>query len=316
MFPVGRVAYGSAVDFVVPVTTDWVPTTGMKSSDILSLGGSSSATALIVGLVSLVWSQHPAENRAQIMGRLRKSASLTGITDSGGRPPYAEVGFGIPNAYLATGGSTNLLIQGPTQAAPGETVQLTAVPNGTDPINYTWSAGTGTGNRRAVTMGPVGTTTTVTVTGRDPKDGNTLSASHAIDVVGAVNPSMVITMYSVDWLSEFPIFFDGSAGDHVLNGGIMMVPGCEVINVQGVRICHGPWRACTTETMSAAAAPPGWAWGFSISRDSRLDARSLETNVHWWHDGFTEIRVKAVYKVRQPAGTTCSVPGKTQLAPL
>jgi hypothetical protein len=124
-------------------------------------------------------------------------------------------------------------------------------------------------------------------------------------------------LYSTDWVLEYPVFFDGNRLDRTLNGDLLMPPGCSVTMLQGVKVCHpdlnGGWRICSGV---AASQNRSDSWGFIASRDPAASPRDLTANIHVWHDGWSEIRVRAVYTVFQPAGVDCSVAGKTQLTPL
>ena len=321
MLPFMQVAYGSDVDFVTPITTDDVAATGFFTNQVWSLGGSSAATALFSGLTSIVWSRFPDQSREQIVDLLKRSSSIAGITDQGGLPPFSQVGAGVPNAYLAIGGCTRLEVSGPTQGAPGSVIQLRAVPNCPRRLVYSWSRGLGSAETVSFSVPQAeGSRDTITVTAADPVAKVNLSASHTIEVKPAPSPLSTTTLYSTDWVVEYPVFFDGNALDRTLNGGVLMPPGCAVTALNGVRVCHPtpgqPWRTCTAEVPSASGGPPASAWGFVASRDPAALARDLTANFHVWHDGVTEIRVRAAYTVSQPAGVNCSVPGKTQLAPL
>jgi serine protease len=317
MLPFGQVAYGTDVDFVIPITTDDVPSTGLLTGQVWSLGGSSAATAQLTGLISLVWSHFPDESRDQVIQRIRQASSIEGITDQGGLPPFSQVGAGMPNAFLAIGGATRIDIVGPTEGTPGSTIQLQAVSNGVDQFAYTWSPGAVSGQFFSVTLpSTVGAVVNVGVTARDNIAQVNYAAIHTIQVKTSVSPATTVKLYSADWVLEYPVFFDGNKLDRTINGGVRMPAGCAVTALTGIRICHSvtgqPWYTCSGEVPAASGGPNNSAWGFVVFRDAASGPTDLTANFHVWHDGVTEIRARAVYTVAQPAGTDCSVPAKTQ----
>lgn len=77
-----QVAYGPGVDFVSVASVDGVPTTGNPSeADTTTVGGSSSATAHIAGIIALMWSRQPNTARADIITQLANASSIHLIAD-------------------------------------------------------------------------------------------------------------------------------------------------------------------------------------------------------------------------------------------
>jgi hypothetical protein len=112
-------------------------------------------------------------------------------------------------------------------------------------------------------------------------------------------------------VNEYPVFFDGNRVDRIINAGQQLPAGCEVNGVVGVRMCTNPWRECSIK----ATGINGTGFGFHVEKSFPTDKRSLQTLVHVWHDGVTDIRVRVMYYVSEPAGCNCEVPGVTQTSP-
>jgi subtilisin family serine protease len=74
-----------------------VPTTGRRTAEVTSIGGSSNATAVVAGVAALVWQANPTLTRDQVRARLHASGSLW-PTRSGTQ------GFGLVNARRAVVG--------------------------------------------------------------------------------------------------------------------------------------------------------------------------------------------------------------------
>ena len=75
-----------------------VPSTGRYSGDVVSMGGSSNATAVVSSVAALVWSRNPGLTRDQLRARLHQTASRYPNRDS-------EEGYGLINAYRAVSGT-------------------------------------------------------------------------------------------------------------------------------------------------------------------------------------------------------------------
>ncbi|MGI9181933.1 MAG: S8 family peptidase [Longimicrobiaceae bacterium] len=86
--------YGKQVELTAYLD---VPTTGQYTADVVGIGGSSNATAIVAGVAALVWSRTPALTRDQVRARLQQS---------GGYYPnrHSREGFGLVDAYKAVSG--------------------------------------------------------------------------------------------------------------------------------------------------------------------------------------------------------------------
>lgn len=74
-----------------------VPSTGRYTADIVSMGGSSNATAVAGGIAALVWSYNPGMTRDQLRARLQQTAQYYPSRNS-------EEGYGLMNAVKAVRG--------------------------------------------------------------------------------------------------------------------------------------------------------------------------------------------------------------------
>ncbi|HET7459943.1 MAG TPA: S8/S53 family peptidase [Longimicrobium sp.] len=74
-----------------------VPSTGRYTGDVVSMGGSSNATAVAGGIAALVWSRNPWMTRDQLRARLQQTAQYYPNRSS-------EEGYGLMNAYRAVTG--------------------------------------------------------------------------------------------------------------------------------------------------------------------------------------------------------------------
>ncbi|HSU16971.1 S8/S53 family peptidase [Longimicrobium sp.] len=75
-----------------------VPSTGQYTGDVVSMGGSSNATAVVSSVAALVWSRNPAMTRDQVRQRLWQTAQYYPSRSS-------EEGYGVINAYRAVSGN-------------------------------------------------------------------------------------------------------------------------------------------------------------------------------------------------------------------
>jgi subtilisin family serine protease len=75
-----------------------VPSTGRYTADVVSMGGSSNATAVAGGIAALVWSRNPTMTRDQVRARLQQTARYYPSRSS-------EEGYGLMNAYRAVTGN-------------------------------------------------------------------------------------------------------------------------------------------------------------------------------------------------------------------
>lgn len=74
-----------------------VPSTGRYTADVVSMGGSSNATAVAGGIAALVWSYNPWMTRDQLRARLQQTAQYYPSRSS-------EEGYGLMNALRAVRG--------------------------------------------------------------------------------------------------------------------------------------------------------------------------------------------------------------------
>jgi subtilisin family serine protease len=157
---------GPEVDMAAVVSDAFAA--GRYAHNIITMGGSSEATAIVGATAALIWSQYPTWTRDQVLNRLLASGQ------SGSR--YGGVGFGIVNAYRAVGGFAALWIDGPTTIEPYTAYTLTANPTGDGPFVYQWSTGATTRSIN-LTSGAAGTAQTVSVTVTDTRENKSLTKS-------------------------------------------------------------------------------------------------------------------------------------------
>lgn len=74
-----------------------VPSTGQYTGDVVSMGGSSNATAVVGSIAALVWSYNPSMTRDQVRARLRLSGAYYPSR-------HSEEGYGLVNALKAVRG--------------------------------------------------------------------------------------------------------------------------------------------------------------------------------------------------------------------
>lgn len=121
-------------------------------------------------------------------------------------------------------------------------------------------------------------------------------------------PQRFRTIYSEALVSRWASFFNGEKGDTAIGAGASMPPGCEVVYVQGVDY-HG-----TTPITPPAGSVSHGGHGFTATSTSSA-TNGLDMSMHWWHDGVSSIKVRAAYVIKEPYGTSCSVPGVTRDTP-
>lgn len=168
--------FGAEVD--VSAVIDWhVPTSGKFPTDVIDFGGTSNASAMIGGIVALIWSKYPNWNRDQVRERLFAS---------GFPAKSSKVGWGVINAFAAVGGLTRVRVEGPSNASGGlgTTYTLTAQPNGDGPHSYRWDSGETTPSitKRITRCTAFSRVHTVTVT--DQSDGTQAGATHRLTYEG------------------------------------------------------------------------------------------------------------------------------------
>ncbi|MEQ3549661.1 S8/S53 family peptidase [Pseudonocardia nematodicida] len=164
------VAYGPEVDVVALNVPGDTPTHSMTGEPLpTTLGGSSLATAIIGGIVCLVRSRYPDLDRAGVLSRLFGAGATSGLPD---------VGAGVPDAYVACGGSRRLDLR---VSRTGLSFGAEAVPDG-DPalLDPVWSDGS-TGWTCPVPMS--GLVLGITCTARNRLDGTSITAR-----VGGLTP--------------------------------------------------------------------------------------------------------------------------------
>jgi len=74
-----------------------VPSTGRYTGDVVGMGGSSNATAVVGSVAALVWSRNPGMTRDQVRARLHQTAQYYPSR-------HGEEGYGLINAYRAVTG--------------------------------------------------------------------------------------------------------------------------------------------------------------------------------------------------------------------
>lgn len=100
---------------------------------MITLGGSSGASALVSGIAALVWSQNPAMTRDQVRARLQTTAWRSNLLGNG---------IGVVNAYAATGGIRSAQINGPSAGvADTQTFALQTEIVGAGPYAFLWDRG-------------------------------------------------------------------------------------------------------------------------------------------------------------------------------
>lgn len=86
--------YGSDVELTAYLS---VPSTGRYTADVVEMGGSSNATAVMGGIAALVWSRNPGLTRDQLRVRLQQSGSYYPSR-------HSREGYGLVNALKAVRG--------------------------------------------------------------------------------------------------------------------------------------------------------------------------------------------------------------------
>ncbi|HEX5871501.1 MAG TPA: S8/S53 family peptidase, partial [Longimicrobium sp.] len=154
---------------------------GKYTSDLVDLGGSSGATAVVAGQAALIWAYYPAESNVQIRDRLRRAGHQY--------PNHDRVkGYGIVNVMRAVGGMYAVNIPPPRVVGGGggtaTVYEIEALTVGGDgPFTYRWNTGETTRViRYSMDAGDAPRTYTVTVSDADPY-GTTVQQS-SIPVTG------------------------------------------------------------------------------------------------------------------------------------
>lgn len=304
------VAYGTAVDLVAVNGPSALPAQGNTSVPLTTLGGSSSATSVVAGIAALVWSRIPQLSRQELIGRLAASASLAGVEgeqSTSGRSK--EVGWGIPDAYVAAGGARRVAVDGPEHVTPGAPYRLAATLDGHAPFfTYRWDTGETTREITA-TAGMIGTAQVHTVTVTNSCDGAVLTAQHRVHATDV----RLRTVYAEQLVLESASFLMGKRVDRLVNTGRELPEGCTVAAVRGLEYV----------TRDGLAVPVGAPvesrshehQGFTVRRPGGLGGRALDAVVHAWHDGLGAVRVRVAYDVWEPMTIDCVRPGITRATP-
>jgi subtilisin family serine protease len=74
-----------------------VPSTGQYTADVVTMGGSSNATAVMGSVAALVWSRTPTLTRDQVRARIQQSGAYYPTR-------HSEQGYGLVNALKAVRG--------------------------------------------------------------------------------------------------------------------------------------------------------------------------------------------------------------------
>lgn len=304
-------SYGPEVDFAAVNGDGDTPTTGVSDyrQDVSSIGGSSSGTAHLSGIIALAWAIDPTATRMTIMRRLRNSASLELIEGEQNRAPCLsqDVGCGIPDAYLAAGGSRHLAINGPRYVSPGIEYILYVTKDGWKPLRYVWDTGE-TSYYVKFKAGKEGTVETHSIVATNP-DGRTLTAKYSVTITGGVHDRI---LYSPPIVREPPYPFAGGIYYIPVNFNVQMPDQCAIKSVTG-QLLNSYFQ--NDGPMSAAVFLP-WDRGYVVSQLGGLvswlgglgDPRRLDVHVSAWHSGISAIRMKVVYKIQELNGFDCSVP--------
>jgi hypothetical protein len=300
-------AYGTEVDFSGVNGDGDIPTTG-GSQLVTTIAGSSSGTAQLSGIVALVWGKQPSASRSDVVNRLRKSSSLKRISGEENVLPGTSmyVGYGIPDAYLAAGGSRRASISGPSTVIPGTSYTLTARIDGWLPHKYLWNTGE-TGASVSFTAGQSGATNHHSVTITNPTDGRTLTAHHSVTAAS----SHKRILYADPPIVRYPQSpLAGGTYDIKVNYGAVMPVGCSVIAVLGQKVDYvdGAYKNNGPPLPTLYLA---WIHGFTIIRPGGISARNLDVDARVWHSGTNAVRVKIHYAISEPDGVDCNVPPLT-----
>jgi hypothetical protein len=304
------VAYGPAVDFAAVNGPGDIPTQGNTATPLTTIGGSSSATALIAGIAAVAWSRIPQLSRSDLVGRLAAASSLVGIEGQAGVVGRSsDVGWGIPDAYVVAGGARRAAIQGPQTVMPGDTYQLTASADGYQPFfTYRWDTGETTQTITSTADGP-GKSRNHSVVVRNMHDQSTLQASTTVIFSGA----HLRTVYSDELVSEWATFFNGARVDRPVNVGQELPVGCSVVWVRGLE--YVSQNGALVPSGSVVESKDNGNNGFTVLRSGGLGPRALDAVAHVWHDGLSAIRMRVAYRVWEPDSVDCVQPGVTIATP-
>jgi len=299
-------AYGPEVAFASVNGDGDIPTTG-GGQGLTTVGGSSSGTAHMSGIIALVWGKQPSATRAQVIARLRNSGSLKLISGEQALTPgqSQKVGYGIPDSYVAAGGSRRASISGPSMVLPGVSYTLSVTTDGWLPRTYAWNTGQ-LGASASFTAGQSGTANhSVIIT--NPIDNTSLTAQRAV----TVGPTHKRILYSDPPIVRYPPYpFKGGTYDVTVNYGVVMPVGCAVQSALGQRLDYysGAYHHWGPPLHDLSLASKH---GFTIARPGGVSSRNLDVDARVWHSGTNAIRVKVHYLISEPDGVDCNMSGST-----
>ncbi len=333
------VAYGQDVDFASAYAANRMPSpgeigtesyvgqmvgngfppgvVGQPYTQFAAGGGTSSATPTLSAIFGLtIQSQLMPTTRADIIAQVARASTIVNVRNAdGSQIASGYIGAGIPNAYVASGGSSkvDMLVSPGDIVTVGQSFTLTAAPDGRSPLRYSWGAGGG-GQTKNFTAPSTPGPFTVNLHVTDDMDPTlSLNVSKTVTVVaGPVPPPTTRTLSSVEVVymnASFPV---GGRGDFRVNQGWSMPAGCVVLNREAhLQYAVGGVIKDRPDLNDMASADYG-GLGFSVSKPAGVDPESLDTLVHLWHDAPNSVYVRVKYTIRQPAGVLCDVPGHTQ----
>jgi len=305
------VAYGPSVDFVAVNGPGDIPTTGFADDPVVTLGGSSSGTSMIAAIAAIAWSRQPQFTRADLITQLILASNIRLIEGQQTvvRRKSSEVGYGIPDAYVAAGGARRASILGPQTVPPGAGYSLTAHTDGVESFfTYEWDSGETTKSINAV-AGANGTTRTHTVTVRNSVDGAVLMTSLSVTYAGA----HFRRVFSTEVVAAWATFLNGAQVDKLVGVGAQLPVGCSVIEVLGHELSYS--NGHLVPLGSPVASKDNHYNGFTVARLGGIGASALDALAHVWHDGASAIHVRVVYDVWEPDGTDCTAQGMVQATP-
>ena len=103
---------------------------GMQSGDVVSLGGTSGASAMVSGIAAMTWGRYPSLTRDQLITRLMQ------------RSKPSQIGVPIIDAYAAVGGSRGgYILSSAGSAKQDDTYTFYARIDGDGPFSYVWNSG-------------------------------------------------------------------------------------------------------------------------------------------------------------------------------
>jgi hypothetical protein len=318
------VAYGPSVDYVSASTTKGIPASGLVGNDsvdkIAHFSWSSAATGTYAGLLALA-SQYAARiglGREAMLGVLSSCSRLDAITDFSGEPVENVVGHGITDVYCAVGGTSRIDIAGPPTGMQGSTMVFSAEAPRHPSLDlaaggflrYRWTvdgAFASNQSRFSLDTSTVGERR-VRLEVEDTLESRVMTAERLIKITPATDQNLVgiRIMGSAQFVADWATFLNGGRHDRVLNINQTLPHGCQVLRALGVLVQSNGAPEVGAEP---AESDDAVSHGFSIRRADGADPRDLLVVVHQWHNGFSAVRTRPVYEVRQPAGVDCSVPG-------